>query len=307
MFDLDQPSPDQQVLIRQALNEDVNTRDKDLEAIKEWLTKEPHLPDTWDDTMLMNFLRSCNFSLERTKRRLDKYFTVKAVVPEFFTDYDVASPEMRKILDVVEVGTMPGITPQGRRVHIARIVTPEYEDFDTNYCGKVLFMLADVRLKIEKAGSAGEVYVLDGENCMLKHLFKFSPIFVKKILVSTIDVLPVKIKEVHVINAPSFVDSILALVKPFLKEKILKRLHFHKDLSTLHEYISKDLLPEEYEGTAGKLKLHWDKYLAACEDFKPWFKEQEKIKADESKRPGKATSYEDFFGLHGSFRTLAVD
>ena len=47
MFHLEPPSPDQQLLIRQALNEDVNTRDRDLEAIKEWLKKEPHLPDTW--------------------------------------------------------------------------------------------------------------------------------------------------------------------------------------------------------------------------------------------------------------------
>ena len=206
-----------------------------------------------------------------------------------------------------EVGTMPGITPQGRRVHIARIVTPEYEDFDTNYCGKVLFMLADVRLKLEKAGSAGAVYVLDGENYRLKHLLKLSPIFAKKIFMCTMDALPIKIKEIHIVNPPFVIDSLIAFIKPFMKEKIFNRLHFHKDVTALHEYISRDFLPEEYGGTAGKLKLHWDKYLAACEDFKPWFKEQEKIKADESKRPGKATTYEDFFGLHGSFRSLAVD
>lgn len=40
---------------------------------------------------------------------------------------------------------------------------------------------------------------------------------------------------------------------------------------------------------------------------KPWFQEQENLKADESKRPGKPTNYEDLFGLDGSFRMLTID
>lgn len=42
-----QPSPEMQINIRKALNEDVNTRQSDLEHIKEWLLKQPHLPDSW--------------------------------------------------------------------------------------------------------------------------------------------------------------------------------------------------------------------------------------------------------------------
>ena len=42
-------------------------------------------------------------------------------------------------------------------------------------------------------------------------------------------------------------------------------------------------------------------------EYSAWFKEQEGIKADESKRPGKPTNYEDLFGLDGSFRQLTID
>lgn len=41
--------------------------------------------------------------------------------------------------------------------------------------------------------------------------------------------------------------------------------------------------------------------------MKPWFDAQEEIIADESKRPGKPTNYEDLFGLDGSFRQLTID
>lgn len=39
-----QPSLEQQAKIRSELNENVTTRDKDLEHIKEWLRRQPHLP-----------------------------------------------------------------------------------------------------------------------------------------------------------------------------------------------------------------------------------------------------------------------
>lgn len=39
-----QPTVEMQQHIRSELNEDVSTRDKDLEHIKEWLRMQPHLP-----------------------------------------------------------------------------------------------------------------------------------------------------------------------------------------------------------------------------------------------------------------------
>lgn len=47
-----QPDPEMQILIRKELNEDVNTRDRDLEHMKDWLLKQPHLPDTWGKKLI---------------------------------------------------------------------------------------------------------------------------------------------------------------------------------------------------------------------------------------------------------------
>ena len=43
-----QPTPEMQTRIRVELNEDVSTRQKDLEHIKEWLDRQPHLPSSHD-------------------------------------------------------------------------------------------------------------------------------------------------------------------------------------------------------------------------------------------------------------------
>lgn len=50
-----------------------------------------------------------------------------------------------------------------------------------------------------------------------------------------------------------------------------------------------------------------EKWIQKIEEYTPWFKEQENVKADESKRPGKPTNYNDLFGLEGSFKQLSID
>lgn len=44
---LNLPSPQLQISIRKELNENLETRDQYLEHIKDWLRRQPHLPDDW--------------------------------------------------------------------------------------------------------------------------------------------------------------------------------------------------------------------------------------------------------------------
>lgn len=46
----------------------------------------------------MTFLRGCKFSLEKCKRKLDMYFTMRGLVPEFFANRDIKRPEMQEIV-----------------------------------------------------------------------------------------------------------------------------------------------------------------------------------------------------------------
>lgn len=133
-----------------------------------------------------------------------------------------------------------------------------------------------------------------------------------------------KVKEVHVLNVSPLVHTIYNFVKPFVKEKIYNRVYFHTDgYESLYKYVPKDVLPEEYGGYAGPIaaingkpnfnprpifkKFPAEQWMRKLEGYKDWFMEQESVKADESKRPGKPQSYDDLFGVEGSFRKLAID
>nr|XP_012146517.1 PREDICTED: uncharacterized protein LOC100877368 isoform X2 [Megachile rotundata] len=302
-----QPTEEMSKQIRVELNENVATRDKDVEIIKEWLSKQPHLPPFDDDARIMTFLRGSKFSLEKCKKKLDMYFTMRAAIPEFFTNRDITRPELREITKIVQIPPLPGLTKNGRRVIVMRGIDKDLPTPNVAEVMKLVLMIGDVRLKEEQVGVAGDVYILDASVATPAHFAKFTPALVKKFLVCVQEAYPVKLKEVHVVNVSSVVDSIVNFVKPFLKEKIRNRIFMHSDMNTLYEYIPKEILPTEYGGDAGPIQAIQDTWIKKLEEYGPWFAQQESVKTNEMLRPGKPKTHDDLFGLDGSFRQLMID
>lgn len=53
-----------------------------------------------DDQWLLGFLRGCKYSLERTKEKLDLYYTVRTAVPELCGIYDPMDPKAQELLSL---------------------------------------------------------------------------------------------------------------------------------------------------------------------------------------------------------------
>lgn len=64
------------------------------------------------------------------------------------------------------------------------------------------------------------------------------------------DSLPLRVKNIHIVNQPYIFKIVFALFKPFLREKLRNRIIFHgTDRKSLHQYISPKCLPECYGGS----------------------------------------------------------
>ncbi|XP_041971722.1 alpha-tocopherol transfer protein-like [Aricia agestis] len=301
------PNEEVKKKIKVEVNENVKTKDRDLAHIKEWLRKQPHLPDKWDDERLINFLRGSNFSLEKCKTKLDLYFTMRAACPEFFTNRDVTRPEIARSLSKIQGAPLPVLTPNGLRVNCFRVMD---ENLDSSFVSSLLklsLMLGDVRLKEEAEGVAGDVYVMDVAPLSPAHLTLLSLTTIKKYLICVQDAYPVKLKEIHVVNSNPVIDVVFNMVKPLVKEKIRNRIFFHCSVDGLTKYIPKDILPEEFGGYGGSLQEMHNAWEEKLKTYTKWFKEQESIKAIETLRPGKPKNYDEILGTEGSFRTLSID
>ncbi|KAI4501150.1 hypothetical protein M0802_003523 [Mischocyttarus mexicanus] len=302
-----QPKDEMSKLIRLQLNENLTTRDNDLKMIKEWLAKQPHLPQVDDDQMLMTFLRGCKFSLEKCKKKLDMYFTMRGIAPEFFGNRDITKEELKTAANLVQFPPLPGLTKNGCRVIVMNGKTKDLIPTNVANLMKLVMMVGDIRLKEELHGVAGDIYIFDASVATPAHFAKFTPTLIKKFLVCVQEAYPVKLKQIHAINLTPFVDTIVSFVKPFLKEKIRNRIFTHSNIETLYEYVPREMLPTEYGGDAGPIQPIHDAWIKKLEEYGPWFAEQETVIANETLRPGKPKTHDDIFGLDGSFRQLTID
>lgn len=285
------------------------TENTDLEIIKEWLNKQHHLPQNIDKALINRFLHTCKDSIEQTKSLIDLFYTIRAQTPEIFSNRDPASAEIQEIFKNFDFVPMPTLTKNNDKIFVYHIKSPDPDKYHFINALKAFFIFADVRMVIEKEIPNGEIPIFDMTNFTMKHLPKINLSVLKKYMIYTQEAHPINLKEIHLLNAPPFLDRCMHMVRPFMKTEVGKMIHTHLPHSeTLYDYVSKDLLPEEYGGTAGKIcdiKAWWLKKIMEHRDY---IIDETRWRVDESKRPANNNnSAKAMFGLEGSFRSLAID
>ncbi|XP_046979860.1 alpha-tocopherol transfer protein-like [Schistocerca americana] len=300
-------TPELQAKAEKELNEDPKRRDQDIQHIKEWLKKQPHLKARDDDQWILTFLRGCKFSLEKTKQKLDMYYTLRSALPEIFTNRDPFSPTAQKILTSGSVVVLPQLDDEGRRVTILRTVLPP-NAVPLHESVKLNMMGADATLREDDAAVVcGEVTIQDMQGMTMAHMSAWTPWQLKRFMTCYQEGYPLRPKGIHMINCPPGVEKVMSVLDSILKEKMRKRVMIHPDLESLHKHFPKKILPAEYGGEAGpidKIQNMWKERIERNAEF---YKEDEQYGVDESKRPGKPKTQTDLFGVEGSFRQLNVD
>lgn len=96
-----QPLPEalQKVAIEE-LGEVPSRLANDLQDLELWIQQQPHLKARTDPQFLVQFLRGCKFSLERSKAKLESYFALKSIYPELLRPTNVDDPQLRKLFQM---------------------------------------------------------------------------------------------------------------------------------------------------------------------------------------------------------------
>lgn len=294
---------------KEELNEDPARRAADIEHIRDWLKHQPHIKARTDDWTILRFLRGCKFSLEKTKQKLDMFYTCKTLCPEWYTNRDPQDKKMRAILEMGTILPLLGYDGEGRKVVLFRIAELDVKNYSLNDQIKAMMMGFDVWMEEDEQASVTSVVMIeDVKGMSLQLITAMNPSVVKKMMVLVQEGYPMRPKGLNYINTPAAFDTVFNIFKSFMKEKMKKRIHIHgSDLESLHKEVPKECLPVEYGGTNGTIEEIKDYWLKKVDARRDWLLEDEKYGVDESKRPGKAKTSADLFGIEGSFRKLDVD
>ncbi|KAG8285984.1 hypothetical protein J6590_070331 [Homalodisca vitripennis] len=118
---------------------------------------------------------------------------------------------------------LPKTTPEGYKILLYRLADTDPSKLNFQDCLVNFFAYNDVRVS-EDGLAEGYIVVFDMKGCSLGHLARVSTCMslVRKFMVYIQDCHPVRLKGVHVINTASFIDSCLALVKPFMQSGLIQ-------------------------------------------------------------------------------------
>ncbi|XP_050444411.1 clavesin-2-like [Adelges cooleyi] len=308
------PSPSTISQIYSELGTSETQIDLDVKFLKEWMRKQPHLPNPDDDEKRIDekrikmFLIKCKNSLEKTKVVLDQHYTVKLLIPEYYTEWDPTSPEITQAMKLFCCAPLPNPTHEGHRVTLFSIRTEEADHFVCNDSFKLCTMSFDLRL-VKLDTYKKDIFIYDTNNLTMNHLTAFLA-NVRKGLENALKVYPAQIHQIHIINMRSFMQPLFNIIISLLNKKISQRIFNHKSIEDLKNNIDPSILPLNYGGTYPKTSDEIiDDWYDELIKHREWLITQSSIVADNSKRPKNSNNHLDNIenAIEGSFRKLEVD
>ncbi|XP_060842651.1 alpha-tocopherol transfer protein-like [Rhopalosiphum padi] len=281
--------------------------EEDLNHLREWISKQPHLPLVTDELLVL-FFHSCFYRLEPTKVTIESYFTLRTHSPELFTKRDTDVKSVLEAFKTISFCALPGSTPDGCKVIFIYAKRVEAELFVLADFIKALSMVIDMLLMTSGTFN-GLIIIYDMKGFSLSHVGRLGINMMKKYVYFLQDGLPARLKAIHTINTAPFIDMINSMTKPFMKKELTEKMYYHSttDPEAIFEYIPKEMMPIEIGGSGQSLKNINDDTFEKVKEMRKWFLEEEIYRVDEQKRPGKPKTESDYFGVEGSFKTLNLD
>ncbi|XP_020807127.1 alpha-tocopherol transfer protein-like [Drosophila serrata] len=240
-----------------------------LAEMMAWFEGNPNLPEKIEPIVMLRFLKCMAYDVKKTKALVELNYSMRNKHPHLFMDRNMNDEMTAKGLKVSDCLILPGITPEGNKLLFFRMT-----DFDPSTRNsveetKIFFMLSDARFTrpdvevddgkeyvLDEADIAsGDVQIVDIEGYTLRHLAYVS-IFVLRIYMKFLqEAYPCRLKAMHVINCPSFLDKLVSMMSPFLREEVRNMIKYHTEgLESLYAEVPRDMLPEEYGGKAGTVE-----------------------------------------------------
>ncbi|XP_076254963.1 alpha-tocopherol transfer protein-like [Rhynchophorus ferrugineus] len=249
------------------LNETEENYQVEMQTLRGLVLNDPNLKVPNTDEFLLRFLRARKCNSKKAFQMLQRYYLMKLKCPELF-----ACPLPSECSKTIELQAQNMLTHRdqwGRRVYIIRVDNFDSSKVSIDDIFRTNILALEHVVREPETQIAGLVVILDMAGLSLQHAKFFTPYYAKRMVELVQETFPLRFKGFHVINEPFYFDAIMTVLKPFLKDKIKKRIYLHgSDIHALHGFVSVEVLPNEYGGNGGSFDNRaWYMELLANEEY----------------------------------------
>ncbi|XP_030385968.1 alpha-tocopherol transfer protein-like [Scaptodrosophila lebanonensis] len=306
-------------IAKRELREDKCTREQSLEQLRNWVLKNEDLRNVrCDDTFLLRFLRAKKFSVPMAEQTLLKYLNIRRTFPHMSTKLDFLEPRLRDLIEQGYIFAVPQRDKHGRRVVVinAKGLNPKFHTSCDQ--AKAHFLTYECLMEEQETQITGLTHVGDFAGVSTAHVTNWNPTEFARIFKWGEQSLPLRHKEIHLINVPSTLKWLIDFVKNRVSSKMKNRLIIYSTEKELMKGVDAACLPQEMGGTMPMREMIelWKTELLAKRDLVLSLDESallsdRGIQRRSSYNSEKSSSGTNFVSqiesIEGSFRKLEFD
>ncbi|XP_037952690.1 retinol-binding protein pinta-like [Teleopsis dalmanni] len=303
-------SPMLQEIAIKELNEVPHRLHEDILTLRKWIYSQPHLRARTNDQFLLSFLRGSKFSLEKAKQKIDRYYSLKAAIPEIFNEHRNVDDKI--VMDIIRAGIILQIplAADDTRPCITIIRAGSYDTKIFKFADiiRVGTMFGEIlMIEDDNASVSGYIEIMDMNNVTAAHFFQLKPDLLRKFSVFADEAMPTRQRGTHFINVPPPFEKGFSTLKNFFPAKMLSRISVSSDSEAIFNFVPRNYLPIEYGGENGTMQDIINNMEEKIMKYREYFLDDSKYGTDEKLREGTPINYESYFGIEGSFRKLDID
>ncbi|EFA04969.1 clavesin-1 [Tribolium castaneum] len=220
-----------------------------IQEVKNWLSTTD-FPQLQDESIVL-FLLSCQNNVEETQKTIRAFFKIKSESPDIFQNRDMDDEVLQRAMKVVTCVSIPTRLSNNQTViHFFKLNDTNYRNFDLITSMKLAFMVIDISQRRNPPSDL--IVVIDMKGATLMHLTCIKLGAIKKFIDFLQEAMPLRIQQIHVLNANYIFDKALAIGRVFMKNELMEMIHAHSPKLSMDEIYEKCVpaacLPKEYGG-----------------------------------------------------------
>lgn len=201
-----------------------------------------------DDGALLKFLYARKFNLTETQELIENYYSYRKRNPDIFRNFTFDNEDIRRNLENGLPGVLNSRDRKGRCILILNANNWDFAYGLTSIYRSILYTLEYLINEVQNQAN-GFVIIVDWTEFTFRQSAYLKPSILKLMIEGLQDCFPARFKGIHFIGQPWYVEAAITCIKPFLKDKTKERIYVHgNNLSTLFEYVPRDVLPAEMGG-----------------------------------------------------------